>query len=173
MQYYNPDIHVIMGDFVDCEGLSHWPDSELLPRRIVPEMKIGREMLQQAIDHTPNCSSRIYLKGNHEAWVEQALVKMPELFDGLAELDIEISLNTLLSLEKYGYQLFPLNELVQIGKAHFTHGIYTSTNHAAKHLHEYKCNLYYGHLHDIQESNNTSVDGPDEVLAIRDVHERK
>ena len=134
LSYFQPHVHIIMGDFIDCEGLSHWPADDLEPRRIVPEMKVARGMLQELVDTTPTCSTRIYCEGNHERWIELALAKMPELFDGLAELDIEISLKTLLALEKFGYQLFPLNELVQIGKAHFTHGLYTGGNHAKKHL---------------------------------------
>lgn len=166
LNYWGCDIHLIMGDFVDCEGLSHWPDSSLEPRRIVPEMKQARGMLQDILDATPTCSTRLYATGNHEDWIVQALGRMPELFDGLAELDIEISLKTLLGLEKFGYQLFPLNELIQIGKAHFTHGIFTGGSHAKKHLDTFKTNIYYGHLHDLQEHNQTSVDGPMEAASL-------
>lgn len=166
LRYWKPHVHLIMGDFVDCEGLSHWEAKDLEPRRIVPEMKSAREMLQKTIDSTLECTTRIYLEGNHERWITDALCKMPELFDGLAELDIEISLKTLLGLPKFGYELYPLNELVQIGKAHFTHGVYTPTHHAKKHLDEFKTNIYYGHLHDLQEHNNTSVDGPMEAASL-------
>lgn len=160
LAYKKPDIHLIMGDFADCEGLSHWPDASLEPRRIVPEMKLARELLQRIVDATPTATTRIFLEGNHENWIMQALGKMPELFDGLAELDIEISLKTLMGLDKFGYTLFPLNELIQIGKAHFTHGIYCGTHHAKKHLDVFKSSIFYGHLHDRQVHNQTSMDGP-------------
>lgn len=166
LDYYQPHVHLILGDYADCEGLSHWPAKDLEPRRIVPEMKICREMLQRTLDATPGTTTRLFCEGNHEDWINQALVKMPELFDGLAELDIDISVKSLLALEKFGYQLFPLNHLVQIGKAHFTHGIYHGANHAAKHMHEFKTNIYYGHLHDFQETNNTNIDGPIEAASL-------
>lgn len=159
LRYYKPDIHLIMGDFVDCEGLSHWPSDDMEPRRIVPEMKIARGLLQELVDATPTTSTRLYITGNHEDWIEQAFARMPELFDGLAELDIEVNLKTLLGLPKFGYELFPLNELVKIGNAHFTHGLYTGSNHAKKHLDTLKCNIYYAHLHDTLETNQTSIDG--------------
>jgi hypothetical protein len=159
LRVYQPHVHLIMGDFVDCEGLSHWPEDSLEPRRIVPEMKLARALLQEIVDATPSASSRLFITGNHEAWIDQAFTKMPELFDGLAELDIEISLKTLLGLPKFGYELFPLNEIVQIGKAHFTHGLYTGDNHAKKHLKVLKSSVYYAHLHDMQEHNETSMDG--------------
>lgn len=166
LEYWKPDAHLIMGDFVDCEGLSHWPAEDLEPRRIVPEMKIARQMLQQIVDVTPTTTTRIYIEGNHERWIEQAFTRMPELFDGLAELDIEINLKSLLALNKFGYDLFPLNELVQIGKAHFTHGIYTGSNHAKKHLDAFKTSIYYAHLHDLQEHNQTSIDGHLEAASL-------
>lgn len=166
LTYFKPHVHLIMGDFVDCEGLSHWPSDDLEPRRIVPEMKIARGLLQEILDATPTCTTRLYAEGNHERWIEMALAKMPELFEDLADLDIVISLKTLLALEKFGYQLFPLNELIQIGKAHFTHGLYTAASHAKTHLDKLKTNIYYGHLHDIQEHNQTSVEGHMEAASL-------
>jgi hypothetical protein len=166
LEYYQPDVHIIMGDFADCEGLSHWPGESLEPRRIVPEMKLCRAMLKEIVEATPKCSTRIFLEGNHERWIQMAMTNMPELFDGLEELELDINVQKLLALEKFNYQFFPLNDLVQIGKAHFTHGIYTQTHHAAKHLHEFKTNIYYGHLHDTQESNNTNIDGPLEASSL-------
>lgn len=166
LKYYEPHAHIILGDFVDCEGLSHWPQDDLEPRRIVPEMKQARGLLQELVDATPKCTTRIFLEGNHENWISQAFTKMPELFDGLAELDIEISIKSLLGLPKFGYDLFPLNEIVQIGKAHFTHGLYTATHHAKSHLDKLKVNIFYGHLHDTQETNQTSMDGNIEASSL-------
>lgn len=166
LEYWKPDVHLIMGDFVDCEGVSHWPATDMEPRRLVPEMKIAREMLRKTVLATPKCSTRLYIEGNHENWIMQAMTEQPEMFQDLADLDIEISLKSLLALDKFGYELFPLNDLVQIGRAHFTHGIYGGKHHAAKHLDEFKANIYYGHLHDMQEHNNTSVDGPLEAATL-------
>lgn len=159
LKYWKPHAHLIMGDFADCEGLSHWEADTLEPRRIVPEMKIARGLLQEITDATPSATTRLFLCGNHEDWINQAFVKMPELFDGLAELEIDLSVQSLLGLKKFGYEFFPLNELLQIGNAHFTHGIYTGDAHAKKHLSVFKKSIYYGHLHDEQSYNQTSMDG--------------
>lgn len=166
IEYWKPDVHLILGDFLDCEGISHWPSESLEPRRLVPEIVQGKRLLERIGAAIPNCSSKVYLFGNHEAWIEQAFTKMPELFDGLAELGIEINLNTLLGLEKLGYDLFPLNHLVQIGKAHFTHGIYTGNGHPKKHIDTFKANIYYGHLHDDYQSNQTSMEGNIEAASL-------
>lgn len=164
LKYWKPHAHLIGGDFIDCEGLSHWEPDQLEPRRIVPEMKIARQLLQNIQDAVPNLTTKIYLEGNHESWIAKAFCEMPELFEDLAELGIEINLKTMLALDKFGYDLFPLNHLVQIGKSHLTHGIYTTTNHSKKHMDVFKTNVYYGHMHDTQESNQTSVDGPMEAV---------
>lgn len=166
LAYWGPDVLGIIGDFIDCEGLSHWPSSDLEPRRIVPEMKQGRELLQRIQNATIKCTTRIFLEGNHERWILSAMSKMPEMFDGLAELDIEINVKTLLSLDKFGYAFYPLNEIIQIGKAHWSHGMYIPQHHAKKHLDVLKCNFYYGHTHDDQNHNQTSIDGPMEASSL-------
>jgi predicted phosphodiesterase len=166
LNYYQPDVHIIMGDFVDCEGLSHWPQQDLEPRRIVPEMKEARQLLQQLVTATEKCSTRIFITGNHENWIDQSLARMPELFEGLEDLGLEINLKKLLNLEKLGYEVFSLNELVQIGHAYFTHGIYTSGTHSKKHLDVFKTNIFYGHMHDTQSFNQTSVAGPMDAQSL-------
>lgn len=161
LKWYQPHVHIIMGDFIDCEGISHWPADTLEPRRLIPEIKEARVLLEEIVQATYDCSTRIYLSGNHEKWIDQAFVRMPELFDGLADLGLEITIQKLLGLEKFGYNFFPLNELVQIGNAHFTHGIYTGDSHAKAHLNAFKgANIFYGHLHDKQCYNSTSITGP-------------
>lgn len=159
LEWYNPDIHLIFGDFADCEGISHWPSNDLEPRRLIPEMIQARQLLENIIKLTPKVSTRIFLTGNHEDWIEKGLSSMPELFEGIEQLGIDISVKSLLNLNKYEYQLFPVNDLIRIGKAHFTHGIYTAQAHAKKHMSVYKCNIYYGHLHDNQVYNETSIYG--------------
>jgi hypothetical protein len=166
MKYYAPDVLIIMGDFADCEGLAHWEPNSLEPRRIVPEMKIARDLLKQEVEATETCTTRIFLEGNHEYWIQMALTRMPELFEGLEDLGFEINVKTLLALDKFGFDFFPLNHLIKIGKAHFTHGLYTTMHHAKKHLDTFKGNIYYGHLHDVQMHNQTSLDGHMETASL-------
>lgn len=158
--FYQPHVHGILGDFLGCSGASHWPAKDLTPKRMVPEIKHGRIWLKNFRNKVKSVSTGIYLEGNHENWIQQMLLNMPEFFDGLSDLGIEINLNTLLGLESFGYDFFPVNHLIQIGKAHFTHGIYTGSAHAKKHLDVFKTNIFYGHLHDTQNAEQTSVEGP-------------
>lgn len=167
LQWYQPDVHLIFGDFADCEGISHWPSDSLEPRRLIPELVEARTLLKELVAATPKATTRIFLEGNHEDWINQAFARMPEFFDGIDQyLGIDLSVKTLLNLDHFQYQLFPVNHLVQIGNAHFTHGIYTAQHHAKKHLEVYKCNIYYGHLHDDQVFNATSIYGNLEAACV-------
>lgn len=160
LKWYDPHLFLIIGDFADCEGISHWDPATLEPKRLIPEMIKARRVLEAIERFTPNVSNRIFCEGNHENWIDQALVKFPELFEGLNELiGIDINVKTLLNLEKYNYDFFPMNHFVKVGNLHFTHGIYTAANHTKKHLDVIKANIEYGHLHDKQEHNQTSMEG--------------
>lgn len=165
--WYRPHAHIILGDFLDAEGISHWPSDSLQPKRFVPEVLEARELLKEIVLRTPDCISRIFIMGNHEDWLRQAITqKMPELFDGLSEIGIELNIKKILALDEFGYDLIELNELLKVGKAYFTHGLYTGSNHAKKHLDVIKGNIYYGHLHDILSTHQPSIHGFIEAVSL-------
>lgn len=163
---YKPDMVMVMGDFLDCAPLSHWPQDDLKPRRIVPEAQEGRKLLKR-IAEASKAEHLVFLTGNHEDWVRQAMVaKMPELFDGLEELDCLPDVGALLELDKTGWLEIPLNQFFKVGHAYFTHGLYTGTTHAKKHADMIKANIYYGHTHDVQSFQSTSLTGPMEAHSL-------
>lgn len=167
MQYYSPHVTIIMGDFLDAEGLSHWENNSTEAKRIVPEVIRARELLQAIERSSPKAVARIYLTGNHEDWIAQAFAaRLPELFDGLDELGLMPDLKGLLDLDSFGYQLIPVNHLFRLGHAYFTHGLYTGENHAKKHLSVIKKNIYYGHVHDARSYTEFSIDGPIEAHSL-------
>jgi hypothetical protein len=166
MKWYKPDVDMIFGDYLDCEGISHWPSEDLEPRRLVPEIALGRKDLAHRNSLTPATSTRVYLEGNHCAWIQRSFSQMPQFFDGIENLGYDFSLRGLLNLDSLGYNLYPLNTLVKIGNAHFTHGMFTGNNHAKKHMSTFKANIYYGHLHDNQTYNETSIYGNLEAASI-------
>jgi hypothetical protein len=167
LQIADPDIFVIMGDFLDAWGISHWPNDEMESKRFVPECLEARELLEQIIEANPSAIRRIYLEGNHEDWIRQAMVsKMPELFDGLETLVDAPNLENVLALPKFGFDLIPLNHFLKIGKAYFTHGFATGTNHPAKHLKKVKGNIYYGHIHDDHFVIESGIEGTHEAASL-------
>ncbi len=158
-EWYQPHLWIIGGDLMDCADISHWPIDSLNPRQFIPEVKETREFLDEAKRRCPN-TEFIYICGNHEDWIRQAMVaKMPEFFNGLDELGLSPNLEALLELDKRGIELFPVNELVKIGKAHFTHGLFAGNNHPKKHLDTIKGNIYYFHTHDVLSTHQPSING--------------
>lgn len=167
MEWYQPDIHLIMGDFLDAEGVSHWDSDDLKPREFIPEVVEARELLECITGVTPNTKFRGYITGNHEDWLRQAMAaKLPTLFNGLKELGLMPDIEALLDLKKFGYEIFDLNNILRIGKAHFTHGLYAGANHPKKHLDTIKGNIYYGHLHDTLSFHTPTINGMIEAASL-------
>lgn len=167
-EYFQPDIHLIMGDFVDCEDISPWPSSDVGPRDFVGEIKESRALLKEIVKLTPSCSTRLFIEGNHENWIDQAKASSSSspLHHAARELGLEPGLKEFLELDKHGYHLFPVNDFVKMGQAYFTHGVYTGDNHAKKHLTELKVNIYYGHTHDGQGYQAIGLNGTTEAHSL-------
>lgn len=158
--YYEPHVHIILGDFLDAEGISHWPSSDLEPRRFIPEVKEGRAFLAYCRSVFKNVIARFFIEGNHEDWLNQAMAaKLPELFDGLDELGLMPNIEALLDFKNLGYELIKLNEFLRIGSANFSHGTLLGPNHSKKHLDAYKQHFFYGHAHDDDDATTTSLNG--------------
>ncbi len=168
-QFYKPHGLVNIGDFMEMDSVTHWPAPDARPRRLVPQVKRAREILEE-IDKAcgKQCIEKWYLIGNHEDWLDQYLVsKIPEALDGLEEIGVDLSFAKLLGLDTMGYRTIPLNEILRIGKhCHFIHGYYTNRHHAAKHLEVFGVNTYYGHTHDVQQASTVSVSGVHEAMSL-------
>jgi|GEM_PF-684964 len=166
--WYKPHGIINLGDFLENESVSHWPSHSAKAKRLVPEMKVARQILDR-IDSAAGkqCKYKRFLMGNHEDWIEQYLVqRIPEIIDGAEELGIKIDVDSLLGLSKRGYESVPVNDILSLGQANFIHGYYTGTHHASKHLSVFGCNLYYGHVHDVQSHSSVSVKGLHEAMSL-------
>lgn len=167
LDWYRPHVHIIGGDLLDAEGVSHWPSNDLKPRSFVPEVVEARQFLD-ALKRRLNANSDIlYIEGNHEDWIRQAMVaKMPEFFFGLDELGLLPDLKSLLDLDQRQIPLIPVNEILKIGKLHFTHGLFTGPSAPKKHLNLIKGNIYYFHTHDVLTHHEPSMHGMIESASL-------
>lgn len=165
---YKPHGYINLGDFMEMGSVSHWDPKDAKPRRFAPEAKAAREMLKRIdVAMGPQCIYKRFLIGNHEDWLDQYLVnKVPEFFDGLEDLGVNLRVQDLLLLKDLGYRVIPLNEVLRLGDLHFIHGYYTNKYHAFKHLEVFGCNLMYGHLHDVQSYSGVYVKGIREARSI-------
>jgi len=168
-QYYKPHGIVNLGDFMEMDAVTHWPAPDARPRRLVSQIETGQRILTE-IDAAcgKQCTFKRFLIGNHEDWLEQYLVgKIPEALYELEKLGVDLSIKELLGLKRFGYETIPLNEILRIGEhCHFIHGYYTGRYHAAKHLDVFGVNIYYGHLHDVQQFSTVSVNGVHEAMCL-------
>lgn len=169
VEWYKPHGLVNLGDFMEMDAVSHWPAKDARPRRLVPQIQTGIEILSRIKEAAgKQCAFWRFIIGNHEDWLNQYLTaRIPEVLDGLSELGHDLTVEGLLKLEEFGYKVIPNNEILRIGEhCHFIHGYYTCNAHAKKHLDVFGVNVYYGHLHDVQGTSTVSVNGVHEALSL-------
>lgn len=167
VSWYKPDTVVILGDFLDCSPVSHWLKDKKLSKegmRLQDDYDLGNRYLDEIIEAS-GCSHLVYIEGNHEDWINQALERNPE-FKGMIELEKGLKFrerrSTGLKITHKKY-----NELHNIGKLWFTHGTYTNEFHAKKHVEKYRRSIVYGHLHDVQSYTSISpVDVEDKHMGL-------
>lgn len=168
LEDYKPHAYINLGDFIENEPSSHWPSASAKARRLVPELLISKGLMEMII---ASCGKQLkhkfFLVGNHEDWTDQLLTaKIPEIYDSIDKLGVDLSIENLLGLKKMGFTVIGINDILRIGHAHFIHGYYTGANHAKKHAETFGVNVYYGHLHDTQSHTMVSVEGVREAASL-------
>lgn len=140
-----------LGDLLDYDQISHWNDGkpESLVRGLEGDYKIANEILDrhQAIVRKKNPKAKFtVLAGNHCIRPEKFVEKNPQM-KGLIEMEHGLRFKE--RGIKY-VKCYPKGEIHQIGNAYFTHGLYTGTNHAKKHVDNFGVSVFYGHTHQCQ-----------------------
>lgn len=165
MSWYKPHTAVILGDFLDCAPVSHWLKQNSRNKtkeglRLKNDFDLANGLLDKMI--ATGVKHLVYLEGNHEDWINDAIEKSPEL-DGLINLEIGLRFK---ERRAKGLKLTHLKygQCWNLGKLWFTHGLYTGMNHAAKHVAAFGRSIVYGHLHDLQLAVKVSP------LDVRDKH---
>lgn len=166
--FYRPHLYINLGDFLEMEAVSPYPARNFNPRRIVPDVLEAKDVMHRLIDAMgPQCKARYFLLGNHEDWLMQYLTeRVPELADGLEALGVSLRIESMLGLDKLGFEVIDINKILRVGSANFIHGYYTPCHHAKKHLDIFKDNIYYGHLHDVQVHPGVSASGYHEAMSL-------
>lgn len=144
------DEYIQLGDFMDFHQLAKFSaDSpEALSKSLAGDYAKANAILDrhQSIIRKRNPKAKFtLLLGNHEDRVRKFTEKHPQV-KGL--IDLEVNLHT----KKRGIKVvycYPKGEIHKVGKAYFTHGLYTSSGHAKKHVDAFGVNIFYGHVHSI------------------------
>lgn len=159
------DEWVDLGDFLDLDFLSRHNKGKArlnAGKMLKEHYAYGREVLDRRLDCLRKNNRRAtmtLIEGNHDYRVEALLDEQPE-FEGM----IEVAEGLGLAERKIQWiRSWRDGTIYKIGKAAFTHGLYTSTYHARKMVENYCCNIFYGHVHDVQQFSKV-MHGHDEVV---------
>lgn len=151
IKHFNPDGFIINGDFIDMysisshiTGIRDLKDEDNRIITLQQEFQIANRVLDDYDRVLPRNCEKVYLTGNHEDRLERFLnTERNAVLEGL------ISLEGILKLKKRGYKFiggYP-NNYYKIGKLIITHGSWSPTYVAAKHLNEYRHSVMFGHSH--------------------------
>lgn len=165
LEWYKPETVIILGDFLDCAPVSHWLKDRSKTKeglRLKDDFAAGNKLLDKI---TTGVKHLVYLDGNHENWIVDAIDRQPEL-DGLINLNVGLQFE---QRRAKGLKITHLDygKCFQLGKLWFTHGTYTGVSHAKKHVESYGRSIVYGHLHDVQMHIKVSpIDIEDKHLGL-------
>jgi len=154
LKYFKPHILILIGDLLDCEGVSfHKPSESQIPY-LMNEFDEGNKLLDRIQATVGKNCKLVYCIGNHEERIERWIAFQNPSLSGVITIEKE------LHLKERGIEVIPMNKFYKVGKLHFTHGIYTGVHHSLKHVKATMKNTVYGHLHDLQLSTVMSASGP-------------
>lgn len=154
------DYVIYLGDFMDLSLISHHNKDKLRKvegKRILKEYEAGNKILDRhqklIYAHNPKCVF-YFLFGNHCERISKYIDANPQL-EGM----IEVSKG--LRLKERGFKeimCYPDGEVLKINDLIFTHGSFTSSNPAKKHLEAYNSSVVFGHLHSPSMYTGVSYD---------------
>ena len=159
-QDYKPHGIIIDGDLGDMQSCSHWLVNKRLTlegKRIKADIDICRDVAENIAGRLPSLEKKVYLLGNHEAWLLQYLEAHPEL-EGLLDLEGV--------MENEGWEVYPENTRYRLGHLRILHGLYVNKHHAAKTLDALGVSALYGHTHDHQAFTVSHDDGEKSAMSI-------
>src|ERR1043165_3293790 len=140
-----------IGDFLDFDMVSAFNIGKLRVtqnRYIEDDYVYANKILDrhQAIVRKKNPKAKfVMLEGNHEERIERFIDSVPAL-QGMLEVENGLGLK---QRKIEWIRSWSRGEVYRIGKASFTHGLYTNKYHAAKMLDAEAASIFYGHTHDM------------------------
>jgi predicted phosphodiesterase len=140
-----------IGDFLDFDMVSSF--NKGAPRRkqgryLSNDFAYANKILDrhQAIIRKRNPKAQfVMLEGNHEERIERYIDENPE-HQGTYEVHIGLRFE---ERKITCVRSWSRGEVFKIGKASFTHGLYTNQYHAKKMLDAEAASIFYGHTHDM------------------------
>lgn len=151
-----PDIHVNMGDLLNCAAVSHHNKNNKRLRALNPidvDFDCADKYWDTLRSLNPN-SKLVWLEGNHCQWLRDYRDENPEVGDSL---DIEKRLRLKERKIKFIPYKSQASKPFMLGKLALVHGWFTGKHHTQKTADMVDHNIVYGHVHDVQVSTKQSI----------------
>lgn len=149
----HPDVIILGGDILDCGAIAHWNDGS--PRsveglRLHRDMEECRERFIEPLEGI--AKTLVYIKGNHERFVEDLLDKHPGLEGAL-------SIEKGLQLKAGGWRIVPVGGHYNLHKLVFVHGdqIRGTARPSKWAVEAYEKNIRFGHFHRYEATSKISA----------------
>lgn len=149
---------VHLGDIVDHNSISLHNKGNLRSiegETLWADYDVANKVLDDLEQATPG-AEKYLIEGNHDYRATRVAEEQPQL-TGLIETEIG------LKVAERGWNWVPYwskGKTLDLGKASFGHGRYTTKHHALQHALRYGRNFFYGHVHDVQ-AHTMERDGND------------
>ena len=152
---YKPSTVILGGDNLDCTPVS----SHGVPAKVRVNQPIDVDFdgidqdILRRVEKEIKPERKIWLRGNHEMWLNDYMEQHPEVGDTLDEVKV-------LRLRERGWEIVPYKKYTKVGKIHFHHGDWRITRRHAfggsRKYHAFDAvtrthrNIRYGHNHTFQ-----------------------
>lgn len=143
---YKPDVLILGGDILDCAAISHHnrnKPGKTEGLRLLSDAEDCRDHFIAPLEDATKGSQRVFITGNHEAWLTQAEEELPGL-EGLLDVSRLLGLSD--------WHVIPQGGYFDLGKLTFIHGdTLSSGEHCAKNaVINYERSVRFGHFHTAQ-----------------------
>lgn len=154
-RHYRPHVLVILGDFADFYAVSFFAKTPTRKNLLVDELDASRLALQELTEAAgTQCSTRVYLEGNHEERLTRYITQHAPALAGLVDV------RSALGITKLGYEFVPYKKSYQLGKLRISHDF-------GKHGHgaildarnTVEGNAVIGHVHSLGTVYRSNVHG--------------
>jgi predicted phosphodiesterase len=144
----HPAIFVFLGDQFDNQCISHHTKGQPGLRSMTTFRSDTDEFARQVLNPLeaalPKSATKVWIKGNHDFWVNDIYAEQPEL---RGQLDRERDLR----LAERGWTIVECGKAWKFGKLTFIHGETLTTQfHSKKAVETFCRNVVYGHFHSPQ-----------------------
>jgi hypothetical protein len=157
---FKPDVWIEGGDNLDCGPVSHWLSNQkasLEQLDLRKDCQLYNKLVLKPINSIMRGKRKIWMMGNHEAWLYQAIEDKPGL---RGVLDVQ----NLLPLDDW--EFVDQGENVKLGKLAFIHGdtLPNVKNIAGIAIERNNLSVAFGHFHTFQTFTKHTMLDSNEVM---------